>query len=192
MAGVAGPMLRRSRPQGTKFLLGLLMGGILASTVLASLLFGVGSALEMLSSTIRIGVVGSALVLFGLLDVANRTPHLWRQVPQGLIRVLPPWRLGAVWGFDLSLLFTTQKTTSLTWAALVGTVLVARREAWVVLIGMAVISVTTISLRSVLYAIRGPALMGDGRRTWFVAMRRGAGLVLVVLGAALVVEASWR
>ncbi len=190
MAGVAGPMLRRSGQQGTRFLLGLLMGGLLASALLASLLFGLGSALDQtLSSTTRTGVAGCALFVFGLLDAANRTPHIWRQVPQALVRVLPPWRLGAVWGFDLSLLFTTQKTTSLTWAAVVGTMVVARWEAWVVMIGMTIISVATIALRSVLYAVRGPALTGDGRQAWFLWMRRAAGLVLVVIGIAMVVEA---
>lgn len=189
MAGVAGPMLRRSRPQGTRFLLGLLTGGVLASALLAPVLFGLGVVLErVLSPTPRYFAGGVALTALGVLDVANRTPHVWRQVPQALVRTMSPWRLGAVWGFDLSMLFTTQKSTSVTWATLVGTAFIVPNGAWWVLIGMTVTSVAMITSRSVLFAIHRPSYVGDRQRWWFIPMRRTAGLALIAVGIVLVTE----
>lgn len=189
MAGVAGPMLRRSWPQGSRFLMGLLTGGVLASALLAPVLFGLGVVLErLLSPTPRYLAGGVALAVFGVLDVANRTPHIWRQVPQALVRTLSPWRLGAVWGFDLSMLFTTQKSTSLAWAALVGTAFFAPNGAWWVLIGMTVTSVAMITSRSVLFAIRRPSDVGDRVRWWFTPMRRAAGLAPIAVAIVLVAE----
>src|SRR5262245_21640822 len=119
MAGVAGPMLRRSKAQGVRFLAGLLAGGLAASAVLAVALYALGTlAALVLPHTVRVVAAVLAVVAFGVADLMDRTPHIWRQVPQELIRKLPPGRLGLVWGFDLALLFTTQKSTSLTWASL--------------------------------------------------------------------------
>ncbi|WP_445528403.1 hypothetical protein [Streptomyces cyslabdanicus] len=189
MAGVAGPMLSRSRAQGTRFLLGLMTGGALASTLLAAVFFALGTLVgTVLPDTPRYIAAAIALAVFGGLDVAGRTPHIWRQVPQALVRTLPPWRLGAVWGFDLSLLFTTQKSTSLTWGALTGCVLISPSASWAVLIGMTMVSVVTIAGRSVLFALRGPALVGDRDRTWFLPMRRVAGIALMALAAAIAVQ----
>jgi hypothetical protein len=189
MAGVAGPMLRRSRPQGTRFLMGLLTGGVFASVLLAPVLFSLGIVLEqLLSPTPRYVGSGLALGALGLLDIANRTPHIWRQVPQALVRTLPPWRLGAVWGFDLSMLFTTQKSTSLTWSALLGTAFISPTSAWWVLIGMTVTSVAVIASRSVHFAIRGPSDMGDWLQWWFTPMRRASGLSQIALAIVLVTE----
>src|SRR5258706_7845760 len=119
MAGVAGPMLRRSTAQGTRFLLGLLVGELLASSLLAVAAYLVGTVVGFVAPLPLREVLTAVIVLgLGVADLMNRPPHIWRQVPQGFVRTMPPGRLGLVWGFDLGLLFTTQKSTSLTWAAL--------------------------------------------------------------------------
>src|SRR5579875_1935508 len=137
MAGVAGPMLRRDRAQGSRFLLGLLAGGMAASAGLAVLVYAAGTPISSLVPPRYRALLAALLIAgFGLADLTGRTPHVWRQVPQRLVRVLPPGRLGLVWGFDLSLLFTTQKTTSLAWAALTGLLLLAPSGALVALLAM--------------------------------------------------------
>lgn len=188
MAGVAGPMLRRSKWQGTRFLLGLLAGGVLSSALLATAVFGVGiSAQWLLPRQVRWVLFAVILLVLGVADLANRTPHVWRQVPQAYVRSLPPGRLGTVWGFDLSLLFTTQKSTSLTWAALAGAALLAPSASWVMLIGMTAVGVLTIAVRSVSFAVRRPSWRGDRGKPWFAQMRRASGVALFV---AAVIAAS--
>jgi hypothetical protein len=186
MAGVAGPMLRRSVPQGARFLTGLLAGGLLASLLLAFGVDRLGTAVALVlpDGYRRAAAVLLLLVLAGF-DLADRTPHLWRQVPQALVRTLPPGRLGLVWGFDLSLLFTTQKSTSLTWAGLVGTLLLAPQAAWVVLPAMTLTGLLAITARSVHYARSGPARLGDRGRPWHRHVRRLAGCGLLTLAVAL-------
>jgi hypothetical protein len=191
MAGVAGPMLKRSRPQGIRFLFGLLIGGAVASTLLAGLLFGVGTVTQWLIPRHGLLVLAAAvLLLLGAADLADRTPHVWRQVPQRYVRLLPPGRLGTVWGFDLALLFTTQKSTSLPWAALAGTALLAPSSSWLVLIGMTVIGIVAVTVRSVVFSIAGPSLRSDRGRPWHTHVRRAAGAALLVLAVA-VTAWSW-
>src|SRR5215212_10467653 len=114
MAGVAGPMLRRSRSAATRFLIGLAIGGVAAGLLLALPTYVLGSVVRgLLPEQGRLMVLAAVCGLFALADLASRTPHVWRQVPQRLQDVLPPGALGAAWGFDLGLLVTTQKTTSL-------------------------------------------------------------------------------
>ncbi|MDQ1018614.1 hypothetical protein [Streptomyces afghaniensis] len=191
MAGVAGPMLRRDKLQGTRFLTGLLVGGSIASLLLAAVLFGLGTLLEWwLPPHARLVAVAVSLVLLGLADIANRTPHTWRQVPQAYVRSIPPGRLGLVWGFDLSLLFTTQKSTSLTWAALAGTGLLVPSAAGYVLVGMTVLGVLTIAVRSVYYSVNGMPDQGDRIRPWFTLIRRTCGVALLAV-AAVVTLGNW-
>lgn len=186
MAGVAGPMLGRSRSQGTRFLTGLLAGGLIASAVLATVFFGIGEPLSwILPRTAARIAAGVLLLLAGIADLANRTPHIWRQVPQALLRRLSPGRLGLAWGFDLSLLFTTQKSTSLTWSALTLVTLLEPGASWAALPAMTVIGVLTITLRSVTWRWVKPNDLGDRKRPWFGPMRRAAGLAQVVLGVLI-------
>ncbi len=120
MAGVAGPMLRESRSTGVRFLIGLVLGSMIAGTVLALALVVTGGALgSVLPTPVREVIAALMLISLGLLDFLDRTPHIWRQVPQRFVRVLPAGQLGVIWGVDLGMLFTTQKTTSLIWGALV-------------------------------------------------------------------------
>ena len=177
-------MLGRSKPQGARFLFGLWVGGMVASALLATVAFGLGSVISWLVPTIvREIAVAVLLVGFAVADIANRTPHVWRQVPVTFLKTMPPGKLGMVWGFDLSLLFTTQKSTSLTWAALSGVVLLAPGASWWMFCGMTTVGVSTIVLRSILLHLRRPSVHGDFRKPWFPVMRRVVGLALVVVAA---------
>ena len=114
MAGVAGPMMRRTRAGAARFLAGLTVGGIAGGLVLSLPVYLLGSALtSVMPLTGRVLLLAAICAVLAWADLRHRTPHVWRQVPQGLVRTLPPGSLGVVWGFDLGLLFTTQKTTSL-------------------------------------------------------------------------------
>src|SRR5262245_31420094 len=116
MAGVAGPMLRQSRRAGARLLAGLAIGGALGGLALAAALFLAGRLLgAVMPGTLRLLLLAVAAAAFGLADLADRTPHVSRQVPKVLLGRLPAGTLGLVWGFDLGLLFTTQKTVSLLW-----------------------------------------------------------------------------
>src|SRR3954469_2303619 len=125
MAGVAGPMLRDSSRDGVRFLVGLSAGAAAGALMisLVALLAGTVAASAMPEQA-RLFALAALCVAMGAADLANRTPHLWRQVPQTLARALPPGSLGTTWGFDIGLLFTTQKVGSLIWAALAAAVLI--------------------------------------------------------------------
>jgi hypothetical protein len=188
MAGVAGPMLQRDKAQGSRFLLGLLIGGLAASAAIAVLVYGAGTPISNLVPQ-RYRAVLAALIIagFGVADLAGRTPHVWRQVPQRLVRTLPPGRLGLVWGFDLSLLFTTQKTTSVAWAALTGLLLLAPSAAVPALLAMTLAGIGALAVRSGAWGRwTGISALGDRRRPWFMPMRRGAGIALLLLAASTV------
>jgi hypothetical protein len=189
MAGVAGPMLRYDRAAAVRFLLGLLIGGLVGSLVLAVPVYLSGRLVAAsLTGPARWVVFGVVVVLFGVLDLSQRTPHVQRQVPQRLFRLLPPGRLGVVWGVDLALLVTTQKTTSLLWVTLAGLMLVAPAVAPVILI-MAWVAAW---LAIVFLAIRRPTLVsiGEERLAWqdlVRILRRSSGTIL--LATALI--GSW-
>ncbi|MFC5823576.1 hypothetical protein [Nonomuraea insulae] len=174
-------MLTRDRPRGTRFLAGLLAGGAVASGLLGLPAYLAGTALAALAPLpVREIAAGLAIAALGVADMADRTPHVWRQVPQSLVRTLPPGRLGLVWGFDLSLLVTTQKSTSLVWAALAGLVCLAPSHAALVLLGATAAGVAAIALRAATW--NESQARCDVRRPWFVPMRRTTGAALLVLG----------
>ncbi|MEV6929369.1 hypothetical protein AB0M46_33435 [Dactylosporangium sp. NPDC051485] len=121
MAGVAGPMLRErdQRFAAVRFLIALAIGGVAAALVLALLVYPAGRLLaSVLPRDARLLVLAALTAVLGVADLRDRTPHMWRQVPQSLVRQLSPGPLGLVWGFDLGLLFSTQKVVSLLWAAI--------------------------------------------------------------------------
>ncbi|WP_344314420.1 hypothetical protein [Fodinicola feengrottensis] len=153
---------------------------MVASALLATVAFGLGSlASWLLPPLVRQIAAGVVLVGFAVADLAAKTPHIWRQVPVQYLKTMPPGKLGVVWGFDLSLLFTTQKSTSLTWAALTGLVLLAPSASWLTLCGMTTVGVLTIVGRSILFQLRRPSLLGDFRQPWFHLVRRTTGVALV-------------
>lgn len=193
MAGVAGPMLRRrggrhGRGAGTRLLVGLLVGELAAGILLAVPAFLLGTGLRAaLPLQARLGVVAALCVLFAGADLANRTPQLQRQVPESLIWRLPTGTLGLAWGFDLGLLFTTQKAVSLIWVAIAATVLLSPTAAAVVLIGTPALAGLTVIALSLARPPGGYrlAIWGPGMRL----ARRGSGVVIAALGVLTAVQA---
>jgi hypothetical protein len=181
MAGVAGPMLRYNRRGGVRFLVGLVVGGAVAGTLLAVPAYLLGSLLRaVLSLPARLWLLAALCVLLGAADLMNRTPHVWRQVPQQMVHTLSPGALGAVWGFDLGLLFTTQKVVSLIWVALAATMLLDPPAAAGVLASIAVLASLSVAGLS---AVQGMAKFGSGRgvRQWVRRIRRMSGVALMIL-----------
>jgi hypothetical protein len=191
MTGVAGPMLRQRRSEAYRFLLGLAVGGLLASLALALVAWAVGSSLAILAPThVRVLLLAGICALFGVADLFDRTPHPWRQVPQSLVRALPPGQVALAWGFDMGLLFTTQKVVSLLWAAFAAVVLVAPDAGPAILGGAAFLSSLTIAawtlgggsgaITNNVEAIRN--------RVWTRRVRALSGLVLIATATATVLQ----
>ncbi|TDC69475.1 hypothetical protein E1200_08405 [Actinomadura sp. GC306] len=190
MAGVSGPMMRRSPADGARFLSGLVLGAVLSGLLVAMLLYVVGrGTAELLPETPRMLALAAVALGFGAADLAGRTPHVWRQVPQVLVHRLAPGFRGVVWGFDLGLLVTTQKAVSLVWVAIAAVVLLDPLLAAPVMIGMALLSNLGVALWSARFT---PAMteMGTRReRLWLRSIRALSGSVLVVLAAVTAAQA---
>ncbi|MCX5066987.1 hypothetical protein OOJ91_14140 [Micromonospora lupini] len=194
MAGVAGPMLRDDRWGGTRFLLGLLVGGILGAAVLAVPFYLLATGVTaVLPEAVRVGLVIVVALGFGVADLRQRTPHVWRQVPQSLVRTLPPGSLGVVWGFDLALLFTTQKTTSFLWVALAALVLLSPAALPTTLIVVAVLAVLSMVALSIRKPTTTPIDEEKGRRwqDWQRIIRRWSGATLLVAAVAQASLLNW-
>ena len=190
MAGVAGPMLRRSRSSGTRFLLGLAAGGAAAGVLLSLPAFLVGSALDAVApERVRLLVLAGLLAALAAADLLHRTPHLMRQVPERLVWKLPPGSLGLAWGFDIGLLFTTQKTTSLIWAAIGATVLLGPTWSAPVLVSVALAA----SLAIALWSAGGwvdRIVRHERYREWLGWARRAAGVAMAALCVATILQ-TW-
>lgn len=190
MAGVSGPMMRRRPADGVRFLAGLVAGAVLSGLLVALLLYVVGRAIgAAVPEAPR--ELALAAVAFGLgaADLAGRTPHVWRQVPQVLVHRLAPGFRGVVWGFDLGLLVTTQKAASLVWAAVAAIVLLDPRVAAPAMVGMALLSNVGVVLWSVRFT---PAITDVGtrrERLWLRAIRALSGAALVTVAAVTAVQA---
>lgn len=184
MAGVAGPMAARDRYAAARFLSGLTAGELLGSVVVAVVIMAIGSSLAVaVPLAARIAVAGLVVIALGLADLGNRTPEMWRQVPQRLIHVLPPGRLGLAWGFDLGLLFTTKKTTSMSWAAVGVLLLVWPLPALYVVPGMAMAGVAAIVVRTGTFGLTDPRRWGNRRHLMTRFARAASGCTLLILGA---------
>jgi hypothetical protein len=180
MAGVASPMLRRSRSGAARFLGGLTAGGAVGGLLLSLPVFVVGTLLHsVLSLRERIVLLAVACVLLGVADLSRRTPHVQRQVPERLIGKVPPGLLGLAWGFDLGLLFTTQKTTSLIWVTIAAVLLLEPSWAAGVLIAVAVTASVTVAVRSLTVGID----VCEFKREigWFGPVRRMSGVAILAL-----------
>jgi hypothetical protein len=190
MTGVAGPILRnaRTRARGVRFLIGLAIGGAAGGAVLAVPVYLLGLLLAPLPVWVRLTLLAAVCALLAVADFAQRTPHVWRQVPQGLVNKLPSGSLGLVWGFDLGLLFTTQKTTSLVWVALAALVLLQPALAAAVLIGVSVVATLVIAASAVTAGADDRTSPGWSRK-WLRHVRRGSGVVIVVVTAVTVAQA---
>ncbi|MEV4756495.1 hypothetical protein AB0J86_15470 [Micromonospora sp. NPDC049559] len=195
MAGVAGPMLRYDRSGGIRFLLGLLIGGLLGAAVLAVPVYLVSVAVQaVVPEPARWVLLAVVVAGFALADFTQRTPHVWRQVPQSLVNTLPPGALGLVWGFDLALLFTTQKTTSLIWAGLAALVLFSPAlvpTALIVVAALAAISMVLLSLRVPTTTPIHEEKKGRRWQDWQRILRRASGTTLVVAAVAQGLLTIW-
>ena len=181
MAGVASPILKRSRRHGARFLTGLAVGGSTAGLVLALLALLVGQLADHLApSSVRVGVLITAAVACGLADLSGHTPHVWRQVPQRLVRSLSPGTLGLVWGFDLGLLVTTQKTSSLLWLSIAAIILLNPPLAPIALVAFSLAATAGVVIWSLTpWAMR---LEGIRDRTWVRRVRIVTGMTMLSAG----------
>jgi hypothetical protein len=182
MAGVACPMMRERPAHGLRFILGLTGGVVGAGLVVSLALYLTGTATgAVIPHDVRVWLLATACGLFGIADLLNRTPHPSRQVPQALVRSLPPGVLGATWGFDLGLLVTTQKVVSLIWAAVAAVALLRPSAAPLLLVMMAVGFCSVIASRTL---FRTGGQFAHGSRFDLVRERSaktGSGLLLLAL-----------
>ena len=187
MAWVAGPMRQRSRADGARFLTGLALGGVLAGLVLSVPVYLVGQlAVRYLPAPVRVGSLVVLALAFGVADLTGRTPHVWRQVPQKLVRTLPPGTLGLTWGFALGLLVTTQKTSSLLWLSIAAVTLLHPALAPGVLVGLSLVA--TLGIVVLTMTVWTVVMKGGMDWTWIRRARwvTGAGMLAVAAGTILV------
>jgi hypothetical protein len=181
MVGVSGPLLAESSREGTRFLIALTVAGVAGSAILAT----VGVALSMaLQYTVPFGARLALLVcwavLLGAADLTNRTPQWFRQVPQRLVRELRPGLLGTIWGFDLGLIVTTKKVTSLAWLAIGGAILLRPALVPVCVIGIGLTTSLSVALWSARIRNDTQCLL-KRRRDWMTRTRMlsGTGMLMV-------------
>src|SRR5690349_781565 len=110
MVGVSNPIMRRDRREGWRFIAGFGAGLAVATAMLTGPLLLLSAATHLAPQPMRAGVLAALVAGLALADLLNRTPHVWRQVPQRFARELndQPGRLGFIWAVDLGLLITTQ------------------------------------------------------------------------------------
>lgn len=190
MVGVAGPLMRRSRPMAARFLLGLTTGYLIVGVLLSFGMFALGLLISsILPSPIRMTILVLSTVAFGMADALNRTPQTSRQVPVRLYGQLRPELLGFSWGFDLGLLVTTYKTNSLIWVALLGTLLTAPFAAPLLMIAVALVSSGAILLRTLTHSY--PRRPAPSQHTWsLVGIRRISAALLGVVTVLLVLSGA--
>lgn len=181
MVGVSGPLLADSSKEGTRFLIALTVAGVAGSAVLATV--GVALSLGLQAAApfgLRLAMLVVWAILLGVADLANRTPQLFRQVPQRLVRELKPGLLGTVWGFDLGLIVTTKKVTSLAWLAIGGSVLLRPGLVPVCVIGVGLTTSLSIALWSV-WIRNDTQCLVKRQRDWMTRTRvlSGTGMLLV-------------
>lgn len=189
MAGVAGPMLQRSRVRAARFLTGLAVGGVGAGLVLAVPVYLAGQlAGRLLPVPARAGLVAGLCLAFGLADLFGRTPHVWRQVPQQFIRRLPPGTLGLTWGFDLGLLVTTQKTSSLLWLSIAAVALLDPALAPAALAGFSLVATAAV----VVLSVTTWKAVWEGKLgwAWIRRTRRVTGATMLATGLGMVLVSA--
>jgi len=190
MAGVAGPMLRSHRDGAIRFLLGLVVGGTVGAAALAIPVYLLGVvAQQALPEQWRLWLLAAVAAGFGVADLANRTPHVWRQVPQRFIHVMPPGKLGLAWGIDLALLVTTQKVVSFLWVTVAAVVLLQPATAVPVLVFVAVLATVPVAVWS-LHGVRIRDSIGPWDRVGLPQTRMVSGIVILALSLTTVVDAS--
>jgi hypothetical protein len=192
MVGVSNPIFRADPPAGRRFLAGFGAGLALATATLAGPLLVAAAVASRLPELVREVLLVALVLGFAVADLCNRTPHVSRQVPQRFARDLhaQPGRLGLIWAFDLGLMVTTQKTTSLLWIGLAGAVLAGPPGVviWALVMAAALywlgVAVLTVSGDRIL---AGPAGLVSGLGGWAITVRRLAGAAAMGVAALLVV-----
>ena len=183
-------MVRYAPARAAQFLLGLTGGALVAAVVVGLAVYGVGVPLSLLASR-SVRTIALVILICGLAaaDLLDRTPHVWRQVPQVLIRRgLPDGLLGLVWGVDMGLLFTTQKVVSLLWGALAAALLLDPMAGFTMMLTAAALSSTSIMLWT-LGGGRGITRYGTRQeRKWSRHMRTVSGLILLAMAAMTAVQ----
>lgn len=145
MVGVAGPMFRRSRSEGMRFLTGFALGQLTSALFLSVAIIAIGMVVfNVLPWQFRITLFGAGAILLALADKTSHTPQIARQVPVDLFHRLEPGRLGFAWGLDVGLLFTTQKTSSMPWLGLLAATTLLPVGALPMLMALALISVMSL------------------------------------------------
>ncbi len=84
MVGVSSPMYQESLRKGARFSSGLLAGYIVAAVSISVVLVTVQAGIQLMPLDSRRLVFVIVAVAFAIRDLVNRTPFLWRQVPQRL------------------------------------------------------------------------------------------------------------
>ena len=188
MAGVAGPLLRSNRTAGLRLLLGLLCGELAAGVLLAVPAYLLSRGLHaVLPEPARLWLLAGLCAGFAVADLANRTPHIWRQVPQRLIYRLQPGALGLAWGADLGLLFTTQKAVSMIWVGLVAAVLLdPATAAWLTIL-VALLAGLGVTAQSIWHRPHRRPVSAWGRRVRVT--RAASGAIILALALSAVVQA---
>lgn len=101
--------------------------GVLISTTFLSIgAFVAATTLFAWRATVPIVQVSAGLLLLWLAmrDLVGRPPFLWRQTPQRWFYEIDQQQVrGLLWGVDVGLIFTTQRTTSLGLIALLGAIM---------------------------------------------------------------------
>jgi hypothetical protein len=190
MVGVSGPLLAESSREGTRFLIALTVAGVAGSAILATVGVALSMALQYaVPFGARLAVLVCWAVLLAAADLTNRTPQWFRQVPQRLVRELRPGLLGTVWGFDLGLIVTTKKVTSLAWLAIGGAILLRPALVPVCVIGIGLTTSLSVALWSARIRNDTQCLL-KRRRDWMTRTRMlsGTGMLMVatlVVGVAV-------
>lgn len=124
MVGVSDPEMQQDRRKGWRFLFGLGSGYLITSLLVGVLVALVALTVQSaLPQHVARYIASVVLIVLGVADWLSRTLQANRQVPQRFARDLQPGIRGIVWGLDLGLLVTTQKTSSLLWGGLCLTIL---------------------------------------------------------------------
>ncbi len=121
MIGVTNPSSRGINRSTVRALVALSLGYAVTTSFLV---LGLGAVTNLMGkilpiSALRVGLV-LGLATLSVADLIGRTPQTQRQVPQRFARDLNVGTRNFIWGLDLGLLATSQKTTSLIWMAFLG------------------------------------------------------------------------
>jgi hypothetical protein len=88
MVGVSNPIMRRDHREGWRFIAGFGAGLAVATAVLTGPLLLLSAAAHLAPQPVRAGMLVVLVLMLGVADLLNRTPHVWRQVPQRFAREL--------------------------------------------------------------------------------------------------------